>query len=221
MSMSEKPKNEKNTGISRPPTALGKFAAERARAAAEKEAHIDYWRREATHDDLTKLLNRRGFMLEAEEILKEHPSPENLALLVLDLDKLKRLNDESGHPAGDAGIKAAGQFLRQHLRGSDLVARNIEGRVGGDEYYALIDLTPRDEGGEQTAGERLAQLQARIGEEFSRDVTQQDERFIKSGLGISVGGVLYTEGVTMDDWIRQADDLMYQQKEARGDARRE
>lgn len=193
---------------------------------AEAEAPEEYWKHEATHDELTGLLNRKGFMNEAKDILEQHPNPENLALLVFDLDKLKSLNDRFGHNGGDAGIRTAGQFLKKHFRASDTVSRNITGRVGGDEFYAILDLTPRDseqvvvpESKEQKL-QKLLDIQGRMEKDFTKEVTQNDPRFIESGFGISGGGVLYAEGTSIEDWIKEADALMYKQKQARGNARR-
>lgn len=88
----------------------------------------------AEHDELTRLLNRRSFMNELDRELKRfrrHGQPASL--LVIDLDKLKAVNDTLGHAVGDKVIQAAGLALSDRLRESDAIAR-----LGGDEFAALL-----------------------------------------------------------------------------------
>lgn len=84
-------------------------------------------------DDLTGLLNRRGFLSMAEQQIKI-ASRENWKLLVLfaDLDGLKRINDTFGHPQGDQALRLVADILRETFRTSDLVAR-----LGGDEFIVM------------------------------------------------------------------------------------
>jgi diguanylate cyclase (GGDEF)-like protein len=88
----------------------------------------------ADHDPLTGLFNRRRFLEELDLEIKlmrrdGHPS----ALLMLDVDGLKRVNDAMGHPAGDALVRQTAQLLRDRLRETDSV-----GRLGGDEFAVLL-----------------------------------------------------------------------------------
>ena len=86
------------------------------------------------HDPLTGLLNRRGIedRLRAEhQRLVRHG--HRFALLSLDLDHFKRVNDEHGHPVGDAVLRAFGEILRRACRGADGAAR-----VGGEEFWVLL-----------------------------------------------------------------------------------
>jgi diguanylate cyclase (GGDEF)-like protein len=216
----------KNEGSGHSSETLGKlaakFSADRDKATAEVDAREEYWKHEANHDELTGLLNRKGFMREAKDILEHHPNPSNLALVVLDLDRLKRTNDKHGHNVGDAAIEATGIFLKKHLRLNDLIARNITGRVGGDEYYAILDLTPREDdpsSGSVSNEQKLMDIRDRLQKDFIKEVVEENPKLIESGFGISGGGVLYTPGTSMEDWIKHADALMYEQKQARGNAR--
>jgi diguanylate cyclase (GGDEF)-like protein/PAS domain S-box-containing protein len=94
----------------------------------------------ADHDSLTGLLNRRGFMegLRRELRLMERKG-EYGALVLLDLDNFKIVNDTAGHYAGDQVLRATAEALRRRLRATDLI-----GRLGGDEFAALVlNVTPR------------------------------------------------------------------------------
>ena len=86
------------------------------------------------HDALTGLLNRRGI----ESRLHQHARlaarrGQCMSLLSIDADHFKRINDEHGHPAGDAVLQALGQVLRSVIRGGDLAAR-----AGGEEFWVLM-----------------------------------------------------------------------------------
>lgn len=102
--------------------------------ALEREALT----REARTDPLTGLLNRRSFVTDLERRLQRAARlPENApggALIYVDLDNFKPLNDAMGHAAGDIALKRIGALLRDGVRPSDLV-----GRLGGDEFAAWLD----------------------------------------------------------------------------------
>ena len=104
----------------------GELAAARAQVAA-LEATADV-------DPLTEIFNRRGFERElarAVAYVKRYETPA--ALVYVDLDDFKPVNDAHGHAAGDAMLKAVAATLRRHVRASDTVAR-----VGGDEFVLLL-----------------------------------------------------------------------------------
>jgi diguanylate cyclase (GGDEF)-like protein/PAS domain S-box-containing protein len=91
-------------------------------------------RRASQTDPLTQLLNRAGFEEGARELLQRTGSPaQGLTLLYLDLDKFKPVNDQHGHPTGDALLKAVALRIRHALRPGDLVAR-----LGGDEFAVML-----------------------------------------------------------------------------------
>jgi len=99
------------------------------RKRAEREL-----RRLADHDPLTGLLNRRGFHDQLEhELGSRTRDAGQAALLLIDLDNFKHVNDTAGHPAGDRYLAAAGKLLDRALHPGDLLAR-----IGGDEFAAVI-----------------------------------------------------------------------------------
>jgi diguanylate cyclase (GGDEF)-like protein len=92
-------------------------------------------RREAVLDPLTGLLNRSAMLNRFAELeqLAGHGEHASLGLIVADLDHFKRVNDEHGHPVGDAVLKDVGYALRKALRAFDLVYR-----IGGEEFVVLL-----------------------------------------------------------------------------------
>jgi diguanylate cyclase (GGDEF)-like protein len=97
----------------------------------EKVQQLEVW---ATTDDLTRVYNRRQFfMLGDREFHRARRFGRPLTALMLDVDRFKAVNDEYGHAAGDAILKAVAERCRAHLRDVDLL-----GRYGGDELVALL-----------------------------------------------------------------------------------
>jgi diguanylate cyclase len=116
--------------------------------------------RQAVTDSLTQLLNRRGWQEVARPLVANaHRHDLPLALLMLDIDLFKHINDSLGHDAGDRALKAIGRLLTEALRASDVVAR-----IGGEEFCLL--LPGSDTGAARQLDERLRQqlsaLQARL-----------------------------------------------------------
>jgi diguanylate cyclase (GGDEF)-like protein/PAS domain S-box-containing protein len=153
----------------------------------------------ADHDALTDLINRRRFEEELERHLV-HGRRYGMegALLVLDLDGFKAVNDNFGHRAGDDVLRSVADVLRNRLRESDVVAR-----VGGDEFAVLL---PRA-GGEEAERVREA-LEAAI----PREVPAPGGHRIEA----SVGFAPFIEGVqSIDDVMTAADASMYAVKAGR------
>lgn len=94
--------------------------------------------REATHDPLTGLLNR-GALLKAVDELSTRETNPRPALLMMDLDHFKRLNDTHGHAFGDDVLRRFASILKSTLRSSDLAAR-----YGGEEFVAVLSATDKD-----------------------------------------------------------------------------
>ncbi len=145
---------------------------------------------QAEHDSLTDLLNRRGFrrVLDAHMGAGEHE--ERGAVLLLDLDHFKALNDLSGHRAGDEMLRSVARVLDSSLRGGDTVAR-----LGGDEFAILL---PRAD---------VTQARATAG----RLVEAIDRQGISASVGVAMIG---TTMRTPDDALVAADLAMYDAKDA-------
>ncbi len=93
-------------------------------------------------DPLTGLSNRRWFQIEAQQELDRcMRSGRSIALLLIDLDNFKQVNDTLGHDAGDELLKVVGRRLKESLRHTDAVARNVgaAARFGGDEFTVLLE----------------------------------------------------------------------------------
>ncbi|WP_337997377.1 GGDEF domain-containing protein [Oleispirillum naphthae] len=91
----------------------------------------------ASHDALTDLLNRRGFETVAEKLLAERAPRRIFAVLMMDLDRFKRINDTHGHETGDRVLAHFARVIDAHLRDEDVFAR-----LGGEEFIALLPDCP-------------------------------------------------------------------------------
>ncbi|MFV0316032.1 MAG: putative bifunctional diguanylate cyclase/phosphodiesterase [Microthrixaceae bacterium] len=154
------------------------------------------FRYQAMHDDLTGLPNRAQFQDRLGEIL-DGPEPVPAALLMVDLDQFKDINDTLGHEVGDRVLRDFSQRLSANLRGCDLIAR-----LGGDEFAVLITEEPA----EQTAvdiAERLLEL-------CDTSYSVGEYRF---HIGASVGVALApVHGSDANGLMRRADTAMYRAK---------
>ncbi|UCO97721.1 sensor domain-containing diguanylate cyclase [Metapseudomonas lalkuanensis] len=164
----------------------------------ERERELEH---AAFHDALTELPNRRYLIERTESALanaKRHEEP--LALLLIDLDHFKPINDRFGHDAGDEMLRTIGRRLRQHVRGGDAVAR-----LGGDEFAVLI-------GGADAEAE-ACDLARRLLEELSAPMSYGAEQLTVS---ISIGIALFPQHARHFSGLYQtADQALYKVK-ARG-----
>ena len=173
--------------------------------ALERQATEDRIRHRALHDALTGLPNRVLFLDRLEHALARlRRRGTKAAILFLDLDRFKLVNDSLGHQVGDELLAAAAPRLRQAVRASDTVAR-----FGGDEFGILL---------EDISGEREAvETAERIAAVFTRPfVLAGSEHFVTTSIGIA----LAQGGELPEELIRDADAAMYRAKE-RGRARYE
>jgi diguanylate cyclase (GGDEF)-like protein len=162
---------------------------------------------QARHDHLTGLPNR-NHLLERLEVAIEgmrDPGRQPFAVLFLDLDRFKLVNDSVGHAAGDEMLVETGRRIRAVLRENDAVAR-----LGGDEFAILID-DPSDERAAEAAAARILEV---LGEPMW---VAGRELFPSASIGISIWQPRYRQG---EDMLRDADAAMYRAK-ARGRDRSE
>ncbi|MBH3337952.1 EAL domain-containing protein [Pseudomonas mendocina] len=155
---------------------------------------------QAVTDSLTGLLNRRGFHQALESALARiERSGQRVAVLYLDLDGFKRINDSLGHDVGDQLLRRVGEQLKACLRPYDSLAR-----IGGDEFTALLDNLGHPEDAAKVA-EKLIEL-------VSVRHTLDGVDFT---LGASVGIACFPEcGQSVEGLLRSADMAMYEAKRA-------
>jgi diguanylate cyclase (GGDEF)-like protein/PAS domain S-box-containing protein len=150
----------------------------------------------ALHDSLTGLPNRRFFLERLEQALRTNQPEVRCAVLFLDLDRFKVVNDSLGHAAGDELLRQFAERLRQVLQHTETVAR-----FGGDEFSILL------EGVEST--ERACRIAEHIEQCLSRPITVRGHNFsLSSSTGIAMSNGRY--GAT--DLLRNADIAMYEAK---------
>jgi len=163
------------------------------RALREQLAHA------ADHDQLTGLPNRTLFMdkLERSLTLAEERGHQ-VALMFLDLDRFKMVNDGLGHDAGDRLLQRIARRLEKALRGQDLVAR-----FGGDEFTVLCEVVDEDE---------ALVIAGRLQMAMDRPVAESgNEQFVSLSIGISLSSAETTGAAAL---LRQADVAMYRAKES-------
>jgi diguanylate cyclase (GGDEF)-like protein len=168
------------------------LSAERARIA-ELETRVD-------EDPLTGLLNRRGFLKALERTLAyARRYRATAALLFLDLDGFKAVNDRHGHAAGDWVLGRVGRMIAGSVRASDVV-----GRVGGDEFTVLL----------WNLNEAQAIAKARALEDLiSESPFERDGK--RHALGLSAGLTMIADGDTSEAVLARADAAMYARKRER------
>jgi diguanylate cyclase (GGDEF)-like protein len=158
------------------------------------EARLTY---QAYHDPLTGLANRRRFVDDTTTALSARTAPGSLAVLFLDVDDFKTVNDGLGHAAGDDLLAAVAERIRAGVRETDVAAR-----LGGDEFGVLLVDVPHEAYAVAAATRLLAALEQPM-EIAGLSVT----------VGASIGVALDTEDTSsVDDLLGQADIAMYRAK---------
>ncbi|MDR7306946.1 GGDEF domain-containing protein [Rhodoferax saidenbachensis] len=154
----------------------------------------------ADHDTLTGLYNRREFMRMANmELARAARAPCDTQLIMVDLDFFKKVNDQYGHPVGDAVLKQVAALLRSGIRTTDTVAR-----LGGEEFIVLLPDTSRE--GALAVAEKLRMLvraEPLVMEDLSVPVT--------ASFGVS--GLLRNQQGTVDSIYAAADRALYVAKQ--------
>lgn len=158
-------------------------------ARKKAEAYLEYL---GKHDVLTGLRNRAFYVDELNRLTRKGPWP--VALLLLDMNGLKRVNDEHGHAAGDALLRRAGEVLDKAVDSPGSAAR-----IGGDEFCILIP------GGDERAAlgmvERVASL-----------VEINNQFYLGQALSFATGAAVARSGEQIEAAVQQADQAMYEDK---------
>lgn len=157
--------------------------------------------RRADFDALTGLPSRGSFLASAQaEVKRARRSLQPLAVAVIDLDRLKDINDTGGHAAGDAALQRVAAACTETFRETDLV-----GRVGGDEFIAVLP--------DSTLAQAAAACERLLGAVRQSPLMAQD---FWIDLGVSVGVVQMQPDEDLDALIARADGAMYRAKAAGG-----
>jgi diguanylate cyclase (GGDEF)-like protein len=160
-----------------------------------KQLELDHL---ASHDPLTGLPNRRVFLDRVEHALARARRTESrLAILFIDLDHFKEINDKLGHAVGDVMLLAVADRLRATVRAADTVAR-----LGGDEFIILIE--------DVDGLDAVAMVARKIIESLAHPVWYQEQSL---AVGASIGIAIYPQdGATTTAVIASADQAMYRAK---------
>jgi diguanylate cyclase (GGDEF)-like protein/PAS domain S-box-containing protein len=183
---------------SREGSVVGTVAVFRDVSHERKLAHEVAW--QASHDALTGLVNRREFeVLVAAALASAKEENHHHALLYLDLDRFKIVNDTCGHAAGDVLLQMLSHMLQHHMRDSDILAR-----LGGDELGVLLSHCPL---------QRALELAERLRQAVNDFRFVWGERTFE--LGVSIGLVeIAPDSTTMTELITAADQACYLAKES-------
>ena len=173
------------------PRAL-RYAVERKRAETRLKQL-------ASVDTLTALANRRELQDQLHKaIARAQRQGDMMAMLLLDLDKFKAVNDTHGHDVGDAVLRAVGERLRGLVRASDTAAR-----IGGDEFAVILESLPHAGAAAGWAAKALAKLNEPI-----------DCDGLSLSMGFSIGGALFPgDGTSADALTKSADVALYAVKD--------
>ncbi len=162
------------------------------RQAVAKSEHL------SRHDTLTGLPNRMFFQERLAEAMGDAAQVENLAMLLIDLDGFKAVNDTHGHGAGDKLLCKMAHRLQKTVRADDMVAR-----LGGDEFGILL-----------CGGSALRQATLRVAEAVCRAVASPVRiEEVNADVSASIGIAYFSEtGITPNELMRRADLAMYNMK---------
>lgn len=150
-------------------------------------------------DPLTGIANRRSFLQDASLLAKRHVgNPRPTAVLQIDLDHFKSINDRFGHALGDRVLEIFSEAARKSMRGSDLI-----GRLGGEEFGAMLIETTRD---------KAVAVAERIRETFAQMANEVDGCPVNATVSI---GLVHSLEPTIDvpELLAQADQALYCAKE--------
>ncbi|MFY2762680.1 diguanylate cyclase domain-containing protein [Arenimonas sp. MALMAid1274] len=151
-------------------------------------------------DDLTGLANRRGLYRFLDELGRQNLNDLKLALLLVDIDHFKQINDRSGHLAGDAALRAAAEEVRRMAGPLELPCR-----LGGDEFALVLRVSDDGELANRALGLMSAVRSLRL-------PSLREHR-----LSVSIGGAFCADPGGWAHWYSQADRALYEAKRQGGD----
>lgn len=168
---------------------------------AQQRRELAQARRAEGCDSLTGLPNRRGFELPGGKLLAQHVGrPDKLALLFVDLDGFKAINDRFGHAVGDALLQVVAARLAAGMRRGDLVCRH-----GGDEFVCLLPNLDSED--------RAISLAAELLRAITQPCALAGQQVM---VGASIGVAVFPrDGESLSSLLRSADSAMYEAKEHR------
>jgi diguanylate cyclase (GGDEF)-like protein len=178
---------------------LSHYQRRLAEEERHRQAHEEWMRHQAFHDPLTDLPNRVSFTEHLGEALRRAKRAEwGLALLFIDLDLFKRVNDSLGHDAGDRLLRVASERIRGAVREADLLFR-----MGGDEFTVLLeDVGAPEEAG--AAAQRILEAMA------TPVLLDHHEIAVSASIGIAL---FPRDDVVGERLVKSADTAMYRAKE--------
>jgi diguanylate cyclase (GGDEF)-like protein/putative nucleotidyltransferase with HDIG domain len=180
---------------------LGRVS-EQAAAVIYNSTRFEQTEHESHTDPLTALPNRRSLDRQFEAgLARAERSHGSVSVVVLDLDRLKEINDTYGHEAGDRALRVVGATLRATVRQNDLCAR-----FAGDEFIVVLwDCSPENE------GRRVLELQTAVGA-----YPFEPRPGVRVSLSISAGAARFpVDGTTFDELMAAGDERMYHDKAGR------
>ena len=149
----------------------------------------------ASSDTLTGLFNRRKLAeLCDQEIIEARTLNRPLAMLLIDLDHLKQMNDTFGHSAGDALINTVVKIIRDQLRPTD-----IAGRLGGDEFLLILP---------NTTQEHAKSIAEHIRQNVQNQAFHWEDKVLSMSLSIGVASLIDADA-NWNDWLQRADHNLY------------
>ncbi|MBK3496845.1 PAS domain S-box protein [Viridibacillus sp. YIM B01967] len=178
-----------------------------AREITQRKKMEDQLRFMAYHDSLTMLPNRRYLLMEFSKLVKEAIVSENsIALLYIDGDKFKKVNDNFGHDVGDEFIRNFGVALDSSVRDLDIVSR-----IGGDEFIVILTNMSSEK---NIRKQQIENTIERIQQTLKNGWTINDHHFSPtSSIGISC---FPEQGQSIDDLLEKADEALYFAKKTKG-----
>ncbi len=179
---------------------------------SERKKMEELIRQQALYDALTKLPNRRLLIDRLTQAMSISKRTNNCgALLFLDLDNFKPLNDTHGHEAGDLLLMEVAKRLKRCVRKSDTIAR-----MGGDEFVAVLSQLGKDkETSKYKAGMLAEKIRIELAKSYALKIQDKNGKnvMIKHLCTASIGATLFFDDeINTDDILRNADDAMYQAK---------